>query len=69
LLADLYQAGELEATADSPEFTNLARQFLLAFDPGTVGGRCEFRNAGLSQRRRGVSAQELAESFELEDAY
>jgi len=66
-LADFDEAGKLEATAEAPEFANFARQLLLAFDPSMIDGGRESGNAGPSQRRRGVSAQEFADSVELED--
>jgi hypothetical protein len=62
------QSGEFEAAANAAEFSNLAGELVLGFNPDAVGGGSESRDARLAQGRGSVSAQEVEEGIELEDA-
>jgi hypothetical protein len=66
-IGDVEQAGEVESAACSAKFPELAGQLLLILNPGPVGGGCEGSDAFLAQGRRGVSAQQMAERFKLQD--
>jgi hypothetical protein len=62
------QAGKFEASADAAEFADFAGELVLGFDPVAIGGGSESGDAGLTQGRGSVSAQEVEEGIELEDA-
>ena len=63
---DLDQAGKIKAPAHAPEFPNLARQLLLALNPVAIRRGSKRGNPLLPERRRGVSAQQLPQSIELQ---
>src|SRR5208282_2012174 len=67
-LFDFGQAGEFKASADTTILADFGRELLLGFNPRAIERRQKFRDAALSQRRRGVAGEQLAQRLELEQA-
>ena len=65
-LCNIQQSGKIEVSTHAAELAHFGGQFLLLSNPGGVGGRCKRSNPRLAQRRRRVSAQQFAQSVELQ---
>ena len=63
---NLDQPGKIKPPAHSPEFPNLAGQFLLALNPIAIRRRSQRGDPLLPERRGGVSAQQLPQNIELQ---
>ena len=67
-LRDVEQSREIEASAHAAELPHFPGQFLLFGNPSGIDRGGKSGNSCLTQWRRGVSAQKVAESIELQHA-